>query len=690
MNLIPENQSTFEANKNNDNRKAVSRKRRVSDYTLRKENKSHSSQNVYQINNDFFPITSSLFKGNNKTPKGGKVNLLRFIGEYRNSNEYSKKKSELEELEEFENKLKQYFCDNLSLLNTVIDKYKIRKSFWILKKAYKKSKETKKYSMLIQVYYMLKNNGENIRFRKFYMSQSFFTKKSLQTKTKCIYHIKLIQYRYREFISRKKSKSILKEMVKKFPSLSPKKKRSKSIKTKKTKKKKKEMDTKIEVNNNNNIKPITLKSNNIPTTKMYVIQNEEIEFFSTPKKAILDINKEKAFSINSTKKENTRYQSYTDKNENENLRASIFPNMLKHNSSSIKLIFDTPQKPSTNMKINYNDIEPTSLSSASTTLLNTNMTSPLSTLRKSSISVLKSIQSKRKNKKSRNKKSLIYLFSLYPSYTLIQILKKISKLTNKLKFLLHISGIIVKSIQEAIFYTIKNKGTKQSINFYYRTIKKHYELISDPSNNKNPKILIMKLFINNTIPNGDCSLRSWQFYHNKKEIEDKLIKDVYDKEKESKLILTYIKIYIEYYIDNNVYGYEQIFSCLANRVIREQLYINNYSIFGISRYIDNFLKRFFDGEFCKECFCMQKYEICRCNCHYDEKTNVINEFYQKTHFNNETYINNYNTNCNEIFWNDDFKSTSYKKEKLDQQISKYNKGFKDNIGFISLLLGKEI
>ena len=46
-------------------------------------------------------------------------------------------------------------------------------------------------------------------------------------------------------------------MVKKFPSLSPKKKKSKSIKTKK---KKKELATKIEVNNINNLKPITLKA----------------------------------------------------------------------------------------------------------------------------------------------------------------------------------------------------------------------------------------------------------------------------------------------------------------------------------------------------------------------------------------------------------------------------------------------
>lgn len=437
------------------------------------------------------------------------------------------------------------------------------------------------------------------------------------------------------------------------------------------------------VNNNNNKQEII---------NMIVIKNEEIYIQSTPKKPPkLDIiSHEKDFCIRSPpkKKENTRYNSYEEhplqppiKNE---IQSSLFP---------LKKISPQSHSPKVT-KLNLQDIsDNASLSSTTATLLNnTNLNlssspTPLTTLRKNSINNIKNLVSKKNSKRSRNKISLKYIFNSYPSHMIVYILNRIAKLTNKLKFLLAFVGIITKSIQESTFYIIRNKGTPQSINFYYRTIKKHYNLVTSESNKKNPHLFIMKLFLHSALPLYDYKLSSWRYYNNRNEIETTLLQNVYDKDKDTKIILSYLRTYISFYLEHNISQYDKLLQCMTQRYLKEFSHINNFSIFGISRYIDNFIKRFYDGMFCDDCYCQKENEICRCKCHYENGQNIIGDFYEKTVFDYDKRILD---NFNYLIWDEDCDDITHKKGELDRRIKKYNRGFKENIGFISLVVGKDL
>ena len=345
-------------------------------------------------------------------------------------------------------------------------------------------------------------------------------------------------------------------------------------------------------------------------------------------------------------------------------------------------------------KLNLQEInDNASLSSTTATLLNTtnlNLSSsqtPLATLRKNSINNIKNLVSKKNSKRSRNKISLNYIFKSYPPHMIVYILNRIARLTNKLKFLLAFIGIITKSIQESTFYIIRNKGTPQSINFYYRTIKKHYDLVTSVSNRKNPHLFIMKLFLHSALPLYDYKLSSWRYFNNRKEIESNLLNNVYNKDKDTKIILSYIRTYISFYFDHNTSQFEKLLRCIPQRYLKEFSHIENFSIFGISRYIDNLIKRFYDGMFCDDCYCQKENEICRCKCHYENGQNVIGDFYEKTVFDYDKKILD---NFNYLIWDEDCDDITHKKGELDKRIKRYNKGFKDNIGFISLVVGKDL
>ena len=91
--------------------------------------------------------------------------------------------------------------------------------------------------------------------------------------------------------------------------------------------------------------------------------------------------------------------------------------------------------------------------------------------------------------------------------------------------------------------------------------------------------------------------------------------------------------------------------------------------------------------FCDDCYCQKENEICRCKCHYENGQNVIGDFYEKTVFDYDKKILD---NFNYLIWDEDCDDITHKKGELDKRIKRYNKGFKDNIGVISLAVGKKL
>ena len=681
VNLIPQCQMVFEPKErsrklNSDNKMLISIKRRVSDFTMRNF-RSLSTQNLLKVDKSQFDID----KGNKKNcKKGGTVDLSNYIGDYQT---YKRKRSELNKYEEETD----IYIAHLNELCTTITKIISRKIFKRIKRLSNKIKKANCKDIIKKIY-MLKNNGVNIKFKKCYYKHCYIIKRNYITKKSILAKIKHIQFSYRKYKTYQNQKKILSSIIKKYPSF---------LQSTLNKIKKLKSHRRLKSMPKKQINPITEndnKNNNQEILNMIVIKNEEINITSTPKKPPkLDIiSHEKDFCIKSPpkKKENTRYNSYEEhplqqpiKNE---IQSSLFP---------LKKLSSAPVTQSLSLtKLNLQEInDNASLSSTTATLLNnTNLNlssspTPLATLRKNSINNIKNLVSKKNSKRSRNKISLNYIFKSYPPHMIVYILNRIAKLTNKLKFLLAFVGIITKSIQESTFYIIRNKGTPQSINFYYRTIKKHYDLVTSESNRKNPHVFIMKLFLHSALPLNDYTLSSWRYFNNRKEIESNLLNNVYDKDKDTKSILSYLRTYISFYLEHNASQFDALLRCITQRYLKEFSHIKNFSIFGISRYIDNFIKRFYDGMFCADCNCQKENEICRCKCHYDNGKNIIGDFYEKTVFDYDKKILD---NFNYLIWDEDCDDITHKKGELDKRIKRYNKGFKDNIGFISLVVGKDL
>ena len=679
VNLIPQCQVIFEPKErnkkmNSEKRMLISIKRRVSDFTLRKSNdfRSLSTENILKVDKSKFDIDNNVTKGK----KGGTVDLSNYIGDYQL---YKRKKSELNQYDEET----EIYIAHLNELCTTITKSISRKIFKRIKRMSNKIKKANCKDLIRRIY-MLKNNGVDIKFKKCYYKHCYIIKRNYISKKSILAKIKHIQLSYRKYKTHQKQTKILTAIIKKHPSLL-------QSALNKIKKLKSHRQLKS-IPNKNTITENVNKNNNQEILNMIVIKNEEINITSTPKKPPkLDIiSHEKDFCIKSPpkKKENTRYNSYEEhplqqpiKNE---IQSSLFP---------LKKLSSVTQSHSLT-KLNLQEInDNASLSSTTATLLNTtnlNLSSsptPLATLRKNSINNIKNLVSKKNSKRSRNKISLNYIFKSYPPHMIVYILNRIARLTNKLKFLLAFIGIITKSIQESTFYIIRNKGTPQSINFYYRTIKKHYDLVTSVSNRKNPHVFIMKLFLHSALPLYDYKLSSWRCFNNRKEIESNLLNNVYNKDKDTKIILSYIRTYISFYFDHNTSQFEKLLRCIPQRYLKEFSHIENFSIFGISRYIDNLIKRFYDGMFCDDCYCQKENEICRCKCHYENGQNVIGDFYEKTVFDYDKKILD---NFNYLIWDEDCDDITHKKGELDKRIKRYNKGFKDNIGFISLVVGKDL
>lgn len=460
---------------------------------------------------------------------------------------------------------------------------------------------------------------------------------------------------------------------------------------------------------------------------MQIVPNEELKYINSPPKnkshftpshqneiAIMQTPKKTKDNIyqNNVIINNTNESS--DYYNNMNIKTKLFPvstHCINNNywNEDISSPFNTSYKEKktnamftkhSNISLLYDSNSSTSINSKHFSIVNTPLSSKRNFIsendfniettqpKPSLFSLIRKLSNKQNNinktkhfTKHRSIVLLKYFFLLYPPYTITTIINKIAFLTPKLKFLLRLYHIILKTTQEKIFYLLKQKGDKKSINFYHNTIKNHLLLYKNNLIFNPHDIEIYSFLIN------DLHLSSWQYYHNESVIAKTLRQNLYNYPSQSKMLLDYMQKYIDYYIKDKSEVIENIQKCLLNRFYKEISRKKNLSVFGIARYLAIFIKRYYDGNYCGKCYCVDCIEVCRCKCHYNNTSrNEVNNFFKSSTM---EYYKDSLTERMDFIWEDERGlSSSQRKAILDKSIKKYNEGYGRNINFISLLYGK--
>jgi hypothetical protein len=237
---------------------------------------------------------------------------------------------------------------------------------------------------------------------------------------------------------------------------------------------------------------------------------------------------------------------------------------------------------------------------------------------------------------------------------------------------------MVKHTQEKIFYILKQQGDKTSINFYHNSITNHLLLYKNNLIFKPYNIEMYSYLIN------DLNLCSWQFYINELEITKTFRYNLYNFPSQNKMLLDYMQKYIDYYIKDKSEVIDNVQKCLVNRFYKEISSKKNLSLFGIARYLANFIKKYYDGKYCGKCYCVEEVEVCRCKCHYNNTSrNEVNNFFKSSTM---KYSKDPLMERMGFIWEDEKgMDSSQRKAMIDKSIKNYNKAYGKNIGFISLL-----
>lgn len=391
--------------------------------------------------------------------------------------------------------------------------------------------------------------------------------------------------------------------------------------------------------------------------------------------------KTKLFPVSSNYTNNNFWNEDISSPFNTSTKQKRNANYTKHSNNS--LIYDSNSSTSINSK--HFSIVNTPLSSKRNFISENDFNFETSKPKQTFFSLIRKFSSKQNNinnKKHFTKNSSIvllkYFFLLYPPYTITTIINKIAFLTPKLKFFLRLHSIMVKHTQEKIFYILKQQGDKTSINFYHNSITNHLLLYKNNLIFKPYNIEMYSYLIN------DLNLCSWQFYINELEITKTFRYNLYNFPSQNKMLLDYMQKYIDYYIKDKSEVIDNVQKCLVNRFYKEISSKKNLSLFGIARYLANFIKKYYDGKYCGKCYCVEEVEVCRCKCHYNNTSrNEVNNFFKSRTM---KYSKDPLMERMGFIWEDEKgMDSSQRKAMIDKSIKNYNKAYGKNIGFISLL-----
>lgn len=202
----------------------------------------------------------------------------------------------------------------------------------------------------------------------------------------------------------------------------------------------------------------------------------------------------------------------------------------------------------------------------------------------------------------------------YHCHKLVQLSQ--GSLSHKVKFAYALSKILSKVIQEKVFYVFKlknynNTSIKSSLyfSFYYKTLRNHL-MVAETFSNQNQIEVKSKLYVQLSLCQYfslSSSLDFYSFYWKDKEKETRneiaLTQDIF-KNTDKPYLISYIILFINTYYKQTIIAHPYLLEFIKKLLLHQKEQINT-SIFGISRYIDDFIEAAIVQQipFCNKCSC---------------------------------------------------------------------------------------